>query len=174
MSALKASAAEDKDVLAVTKQTAEKYSLSSISDLSAHASGLVLGGPPEWKTRHEGVTGLKDVYGLTFKEFRALDAGGPLTLAALKNGQVDAGDMFSTDPAMEDLVALKDDKSLFAAQNVVPIVRNSSKTKKVESVLDKVSSNLTTSDLVEMNARLANKEDMGKVAQDWLKSKSIG
>ncbi len=77
------SAAEDKDGVVVTKDTATKYNLSSIADLGPVAKDLVLGGPPEWKTRETGVPGLKKIYGLTFKEFKPLDAGGPLTVQAL-------------------------------------------------------------------------------------------
>lgn len=161
--------AQDSDVLAVTKATAQKYSLTSISDLAPYASSLVLGGPPEWKTRKEGVQGLSDVYGLQFKTFKSLDVAGPLTLAALKNGQIDAGDMTSTDPAMKDLVALKDDKNLFAAQNIVPIINESKASSTVTKTLDAVSAALVTADLVTMNDRISNgKESIDTVAADWL------
>src|SRR5476649_1146612 len=115
------SAAEDKDAVVVTKETATKLSLKSIGDLQSHAKGLTLGGPPEWKTRLTGVPGLKKFYNLSFKTFRALDTGGPLSVQALKNGQVDAVDLFTTDPSIADngFVILDDPKSLFAAQNVV-------------------------------------------------------
>ena len=33
-----------------------------------------------------------------FQGFVALDAGGTLTMTALTNGQIQAGDLFSTDP----------------------------------------------------------------------------
>ena len=68
--------------------------------------------------------GLKKLYNLDFKSFRALDTGGPLTVQALKNGQVDAADLFTTDPsiAANSFVILDDPKHLFAAQNVVPLV----------------------------------------------------
>ena len=61
---LDSSKAEDKDSLNVTKATADKYSLKSIADLSSSASSLVIGGPPEFKTRRQGIVGLKDLYGL--------------------------------------------------------------------------------------------------------------
>ena len=72
ISMLTPSPAEDKDVVAVTKATADKYKLTTISDLAPVAGELVLGGPPEWKTRVQGVVGLRDVYGLNFKEFVSL------------------------------------------------------------------------------------------------------
>ena len=68
--------------------------------------------------------GCKSVYGLTFKEFKALDAGGPLTLNALTGDQIQAGNLFTTDPAIpaNDLVVLEDPKNLFAAQNILPLI----------------------------------------------------
>ncbi|QDG68557.1 MULTISPECIES: ABC transporter substrate-binding protein [unclassified Pseudarthrobacter] len=172
---LAASEAEDKDVLSVKKETADKYNLKSISDLQPVAKELVLGGPPEWKTRLNGVAGLKSVYNLEFKEFSALDAGGPLTLNALLSGQVQVADLFSTDPALaaNNLVALEDDKNLFLSENIVPVINEKKSTATVKEVLDKVSAALTTEDLIEMNGRVAKFEDIGEIAKDWLKSKNL-
>lgn len=172
---LTASKAQDKDVLAVKKETADKYNLKSISDLQPVAKDLVLGGPPEWKTRINGVAGLKSVYNLDFKEFSALDAGGPLTLNALLSGQVQVADLFSTDPALaaNNLVALEDNKNLFLSENIVPVINQKKSTDTVKSVLDKVSAALTTEDLIQMNGRTAKFEDIGQIAKDWLKSKNL-
>jgi osmoprotectant transport system substrate-binding protein len=172
---LTASKAQDKDVLAVKKETADQHNLKSISDLQPAAKELVLGGPPEWKTRINGVAGLKSVYGLEFKEFSALDAGGPLTLNALLSGQVQVADLFSTDPALatNNLVALEDDKNLFLSENIVPVINEKKSTATVKEVLDKVSAALTTEDLIEMNGRVAKFEDIGEIAKDWLKSKNL-
>ncbi|MEW1822264.1 ABC transporter substrate-binding protein [Arthrobacter sp. NPDC080031] len=172
---LTASKAQDKDVLAVKKETADKYNLKSISDLQPAAKDLVLGGPPEWKTRINGVAGLKSVYNLDFKEFSALDAGGPLTLNALLSGQVQVADLFSTDPAIaaNNLVALEDNKNLFLSENIVPVINQKKASDTVKTVLDKVSAALTTDDLIQMNGRTAKFEDMGQIAQDWLKAKNL-
>ncbi|MBB6406846.1 ABC transporter substrate-binding protein [Arthrobacter sp. AZCC_0090] len=172
---LTASKAQDKDVLAVKKETADKYNLKAISDLQPVAKDLVLGGPPEWKTRINGVAGLKSVYNLDFKDFSALDAGGPLTLNALLSGQVQVADLFSTDPAIaaNNLVALEDNKNLFLSENIVPLINQKKSTDTVKGVLDKVSAALTTEDLIQMNGRTAKFEDMGQIAQDWLKSKNL-
>src|SRR6185437_864830 len=47
--------AQDSDSVTVTAATAAKYHLKTIADLKPYASGMVLGGPPEWKTRSDGV-----------------------------------------------------------------------------------------------------------------------
>ena len=173
--ALEPSPAEDKDVLAVKQETAEKYSLETVEDLVQHADELTLGGPPEWKTRENGVAGLKTKYGLTFREFLALDAGGPLTLNALLSGQIQVADVFSTDPAMrsENLVALEDTKHLFLAENITPISNELKARDDVRSVLAGVSAALTTEDLIEMNQRVADLDDMSDIAQDWLQENSL-
>ncbi|MFC9556579.1 ABC transporter substrate-binding protein [Rhodococcus sp. NPDC056960] len=173
--ALEPSPAEDKDVLAVRQETADEYSLKTIEDLVPHAGDLTLGGPPEWKTRENGVAGLKDRYGLTFKEFLALDAGGPLTLNALLSGQIEVADVFSTDPAMrsENLVALEDTKHLFLAENITPIINENKARDDVRAVLADVSAALTTDDLIEMNKRVADLEDMSDIAREWLQDKGL-
>jgi len=175
ISMLTPSSAQNADTLAVTEATAEKYNLKSIEDLKPHAAELVLGGPPEWKTRKEGVVGLRDIYGLEFQSFKALDVGGPLTLAALMNNQIQAADMFSTDPAItaNKLVALKDTKNLFLAQNIVPIVAKAKANDDLVKVLDAISAALTTEDLIKMNGRLAAQESYDVVAGDWLKEKGL-
>ncbi|WP_062119703.1 ABC transporter substrate-binding protein [Aureimonas sp. AU40] len=170
VSMLTPSPAQDGDVLAVLRATADKYKLKTIADLKPHAGELVLGGPPEWKTRKEGVVGLKDVYGLEFKSFKALDVGGPLTVTALANGQVQVADLFSTDPAIaaNDFVALDDNQNLFPAQNIVPVIAAAKVDDTVTKTLDAVSAALTTKDLIEMNGRLASQESYDVVAGEWL------
>lgn len=175
LTALTASEAQDKDILAVTRQTAEQYDLVTISDLAPVAGELVLGGPPEWKTRVNGLVGLTEVYGLEFKEFLSLDAGGPLTMSALTSGQIQVADVFSTDPAVDtnDLVALEDDRFLFAAENVLPVIRTDKVTDEITSVLDGISAALTTEALIEMNGRAATGEALTDIAADWLTSAGL-
>lgn len=176
ISMLTPSPAEDKDVVAVTQATADKYKLKTISDLKPVAGELVLGGPPEWKTRTQGVVGLRDIYGLNFKDFVSLDAGGTLTMTALTNGQIQAGDLFSTDPGLHEnkLVALEDDKNLFAAENVVPLIKSAKQNDAIKKTLDAVSAKLTTEDLITMNAEAAKGTNLSDIAKKWLADAGIG
>ncbi|MFF4029963.1 glycine betaine ABC transporter substrate-binding protein [Streptomyces sviceus] len=175
ISALKQSTAEDKDVLAVTQKTATAHDLTTISDLAPVAGTMALGAPPEWKTRVNGVVGLKSVYGLSFKKFVSLDAGGPLTLAAITNNQVQVGDLTSTDPAIakNKLVTLKDDKNLFLAENILPVINKDKVTPTVTSTLNAVSAALTTEELMELNGKVAKLDDMSDVAKAWLTSAGL-
>src|SRR4051794_30154646 len=177
LTVLEKSDAEDKDSVVVTKQTADKYSLTSIADLQPVAKDLVLGGPPEWKTRPTGAPGLKKIYGVEFKTFKALDAGGPLTINALKNGQVQAADVFTTDPNIpaNGWVVLQDPKSLFAAQNVVPLINKGKASATVSGALNAVSAELTTPILAGLVKKVVlDKGDPATVAKEWLSSNSLG
>jgi len=176
LTALEPSEAEDKDAVVVTQETADEYGLTSIGDLAEVAGDLTLGGPSEWKTRPTGIPGLEKVYDLEFGDFRELDAGGPLTLRALVNGQIDAGNIFTTNPNIETegLVALEDPKSLFAAQNVVPLVRTDVLTDDIETTLNEVSAALTTDTLVQLNAEgELEKKDPEDVAQQFLADNNL-
>jgi osmoprotectant transport system substrate-binding protein len=175
--ALAQSPAEDKDGWAVTKETADKYGLAKISDLKGKAHELVVGGPPELKTRPAGLPGLKKVYGIEdFKEFKALDAGGPLTTSALNKGDIDVGRVFTTQGAIDEFgwVVLQETKPLEPAQNIVPIGRKDAMTDQVKQALDAISAKITTEELIKLNKLVdVDKQDPEKVANDWLTQQGL-
>src|SRR5450631_4156447 len=174
---LNKSAAQDKDAVVVTKGTATKLGLKSIADLQSYAKDLTLGGPRERKTQPTGVPGLKKFYNLDFKDFRPLDAGGPLSVQALKNGQVDAVNLFTTDPSIADngFVILDDPKNLFAAQNVVPLITKSKVTPAISSSLNAISAKLDTATLGELVKEVVvDKKDPAVVAKEFLTKNGLG
>jgi osmoprotectant transport system substrate-binding protein len=165
--------AQDSDSITVTAATAAKYHLKSIADLAPYASSMVLGAPPEFKTRSDGIAGLKATYGLTFKTFDPLDESGPITLAALTSGKVQAADVFTTTPQIisDKLVSLTDPKFNFAAQNVIPLVYKPDLTPTITSTLNAVSAKLTTAALLQLDVDvITNKQDYTTAAQNWLQS----
>lgn len=165
--ALEPSPAIDQNAFGVTEATAERYSLAKLSDLPAVAGELRLGGPPECPVRPFCAKGLEDRYGITFKEFKALDAGGPLTKAALRAGDIEVGLLFTSDA--KGFVVLEDDKQLQNADAVVPIVKADKVLEEARSVMNRVSAMLTSDDLSELNERVnVGKEDPDAVAADWL------
>jgi osmoprotectant transport system substrate-binding protein len=170
------SAAEDKDTLTVTEETASKYDLKTIEDLKPVAGQMSLAAGPEFDKRYQGIVGLEKVYGVKFKEFKALDAGGPLTKAALEKGDVQVANIFSTDSAIEteNLVVLEDTKNLFLAQNILPLVTKDKVNGTVEDALNKVSEALTTEDLTEYLAKVqVDKQDPATVAKEYLSDKKL-
>ena len=154
--ALTPSAAFDGNAYAVNKQTAAKYNLTKLSDLTPIASQLVFGAGPECPTYKYCLPGLMSVYGLHFKQTLTLDTDGPATRAAFKNGSIQVGLVFSSDADLNalGLVVLQDDKHMIAADNVVPVVRIAVATDELKSVLNKVDAGLTTADLVTMNGQV--------------------
>jgi osmoprotectant transport system substrate-binding protein len=170
------STAEDKDSITVTAATAAKYNLKSIADLAPVAGKLVLGGAPEFQTRPDGLAGLKSKYGVTFKTFKKTDAGGPVSVNALKNGQIDAADLFTTDPsiAANKFVVLEDPKNLYAAQNVVPLINSAKANPTVTATLNAVSAKLTTDNLVTLLVKVYAKQDPDAVAKAWVTENGLG
>ena len=177
LTVLNSAPAQDSDSVTVTAATAAKYHLKTIADLKPYASSMVLGGPPEWKTRSDGIPGLKANYGLTFKSFNPLDTSGPITLSALTSGKVQAADVFTTTPQIvtDKLVSLADPKFNFAAQNVIPLVYKPALTPTITSTLNAVSAKLTTAALLQLDIKvITDKENYTTAASDWLKSVGLG
>ena len=172
--------AQDTDGIVVNKQTADQYHLSKLSQLAAVSSNLIMGGPPECPKRQACLKGLQDVYGVHFKEFKALDVAGPITVRDLKSNAVQVANLFTTQSAIavNGFVLLAQDKAAIAgAENVVPIV-----SKKVadaygadfKAAADAVSAKLTTAGLLALNKRVeVDKEDAKTVAADWLKQNGL-
>ncbi|WP_405010789.1 ABC transporter substrate-binding protein [Kitasatospora sp. NBC_01539] len=164
-------AAEDKDSLTVTQESAAKLGLKSIADLNGKAADLVIGGPPEFKSRREAQ--FKDVYGLTFKEWKPT---GETTANALKDNAVQVGNVFTTDPRLVQLklVALDDPKNVFSVQNIVPLVNRAGIDATATAALNAVSAKLDTAGLTALMTRVSvDKEDPSAVAADWLKTNGL-
>ncbi|MFG1945015.1 ABC transporter substrate-binding protein [Nonomuraea sp. NPDC048826] len=167
---LDSSPAEDKDTLSVTKETAQ--TTATMEDLAKVSKDMVVGGPPEFKSRWEKP--FKDVYGIEFKEWKPT---GPTTADAIKDGSIQVGNVFSTDPKMtaNDLVPLEDTKNIFPAQNVTPLVNKAAVDDTVRTTLNGISAKLTTDSLLEMMQKIAvNKDEPATVAKEWLTSNGLG
>jgi osmoprotectant transport system substrate-binding protein len=97
-----ASAAQDQNAFAVTDTFSTKYNVKTLSELAASCSGAatVLGGPPECPQRPKCQLGLVQTYNFQAGTFKSLDAGGPLTQTALKQGTISVGLMLSSSGAL--------------------------------------------------------------------------
>lgn len=170
------SAAADTDTVAVTAETAEKWNLKTIADLAPHSAQVKFGGPSEFLNRTEGLPGLKANYGLDIapSNFVAIsDGGGPATIRALVDGTVTAANIFSTSPAIaqNNLVVLEDPKNNFPAANVVPLVSSQKMSDEIKRVLDAVSAELSTEDLIELNTAVSGNAgiDPDEAARNWVR-----
>ena len=157
------------------KELADKDGLTKMSDLTKLNGTLVLGAGSECEIRKFCLKGLQDVYGLKFKEVKKLDSGGPKTLAALADGSVDLGLVFSSDGAVaaQNLVILQDDKQLQTTDNITALVRPNVPDE-ARQVIDKVDQALTTEKLQELNKKYSvDKEDAVDLADGFLKDAGI-
>jgi osmoprotectant transport system substrate-binding protein len=173
VSALDASPAEDQNGFAVTRETASRFGLRTLSDLPPVADQLTFGGPPECQRRPSCMPGLESTYGIEFgEELFTLDAGGDRTVAALAQGTVDVALLFTSDAAVElnAFVLLRDDRSLQPAENVTPIVRQDALERfpGLAAAVNAVSALLTTDDLRSMNAEVALGGEPRTIARAWL------
>ncbi|RPE43337.1 osmoprotectant transport system substrate-binding protein [Streptomyces sp. Ag109_O5-1] len=162
--------AADSDCFVVTRATAQKYGLTSLADLAAQNGKLVIGAAPEVKKRRVGAIGLQEVYGVQFKEFKSLDSDGPLVKGALKKGDVDVANLFTTDTdiAANGWVVLADPKNLIPSQHIVPLIADRKADDTVRKALAKLGNVLTTEQLTQLNSQVDNdKKDPEDVANAY-------
>jgi osmoprotectant transport system substrate-binding protein len=175
--ALTPATAADSDTITVTSAFAKTNDLKTIGDLSK-LSSFTLGASQQFQTRPDGIKGLESIYGLNNIKFLAInDGGGATTLADLLNNTVQAADIYSTTPTILEnhLVSLQDPKSLFASQEVVPIVTKKLATAKLRGILNAVDAKLTTSGLLALNEEVTGsaKTDPAVAATNWLKKEGL-
>ena len=172
--ALDQSPATDQDSYVVTSTFAAEHSVTSIGDL-AGAGPLVLGGNSELETRPYGPMGLAQTYGVSVNFTPIEDSGGPLTIKALKDGDIQLANIYSSDPALAEgtLTVLEDPDGLFLASHVVPLA-SSRVGEDAAAVINRVSGALTSADLVEMNrASTKDQKSASQIAREWLASKGL-
>ena len=150
--------AQNQNAFVVTRETADRLSLHTVSDLGRLSRGAVLGGPAECPERPYCLLGLREVYGVRVRRFVALD-GQAQTLEALTQGVVDVAVMFTTDGALgnSQLVALDDDRALQPVENVAPVVSSRALARygtRLVDALDTVDARLTTGILRVLNWRV--------------------
>jgi osmoprotectant transport system substrate-binding protein len=165
--------AQDRNAIVVTAETADEFGIAAISDLAGPAAELSFGGPPECPERPSCLIGLTDA-GITFAEFLPLDAGGPLTKAALEGGEIEVALLFSTDAAIaiNGWVLLEDDIGLNPADNIVPVVRQEIVDAFGDDfidLIDGVSAKIDTTGLTELNRQQSQDgDDPAQIAGRWL------
>ena len=161
----------DSDALATLPSYASAHNLSSIADLKPLGKSVILGGPPEFATRYEGLVGLKQVYGVvpTFKPI-AIE----LSYKALEGGQVNTQVVFTTDGQLLSgkFKLLADPKHVFGFQNVAPVVKKSvlvAEGPAFEQTLNSVSELLTLHAIQQLNAAVSiDKQSAATVAHQFL------
>ncbi len=162
-------------ILSVTAETAEELGVSTVSELVPYADDMIMGCDNEFLGRTDGLPGLKETYGISFKQELPMDQG--LTYAALRDGQIDVNVSFSTDGriAKFNLVNLKDDKNFFPPYYVVPILKQdfaNANTAVVEA-LRLLKGKFTDEDMQQYNLMVDEGDDPRDVATQALKDKGL-
>jgi osmoprotectant transport system substrate-binding protein len=168
--------ASDQDSWTVTQAFAEKYNLTDIASLTNVTEPINVGGNSELQTRPYGPDALQEKYGIATAGFTAVqDSGGPLTVKALVDNQIQLANIYTADPNIKtnNLVALEDPDGLFLPANVVPVV-----SEKVDEdaadILNAVNAELTLDDLVSLNAESVNDQrSPADIATDWLTANDL-
>ena len=169
------SPATDQDSYNVTKEFSEQNGVTSLADLSKVTTPLTVGGNSELATRPYGPEGLKSIYGVDVAFTPIEDSGGPLTIKALEDGDVQLVNIFSASPAIatSDLVTLEDPEGMFLASHVVPVVSEKVDDEAAE-IINTVSAALTAEELVALNAKsVDDQESAEQIASDWLAEQSL-
>jgi osmoprotectant transport system substrate-binding protein len=163
--------------LAMTRETAEQYGITTISDMVPHASELVMIGPPEFQEREDGLPGLKKVYGnFTLKEYKGFETG--LRYPTLISGEADVVVAFSTDGEISefDLLVLEDDKAIYPPYQVAPLVRQDTLDAHpgIAEVLNTLAPYLTNKTMQRLNYEVSgNKKEPAEVAKTFLVAEGL-
>jgi len=167
----------DSNALAVKPSFARRHGIRTIADLARVPGGVTIGAPPEFRTRFEGLRGLRQVYGL--REVQAIPVQIDRRYAQLDAGRFDAALVFTTDGQLDagDYVVLRDPKGLFSLQHVAPVMSRKLRDSAPHAaqVIDAVSARLTTTAMREMNAAVDLRgEEPAAVAARFLREQGLG
>ncbi len=170
--------AQDANAFAVTEEFARKNNLTSLSDLGKLGSPIKLAAAEDCSQRTDCEIGLEKTYGIDISKVEPLGFGTQGTKDALAKGEVQLGQVGTSDATLEDLglVLLEDDKELQNAENLVPMVNSDflKANRDVATVLNEMSAGLSTDDLATMIGKVdGNRELPEDVARAYLQDKGL-
>lgn len=162
--------------LTLRKAHAEQLGVETFSDLIKYAPDLVMASEPEFLERDDGYKGIQKLYGINFKDVKAMDAG--LMYSALKDSKADVAPAYATDGRIIsfDLKVLKDDKNFFPPYYAAPIIRNDTLAKHPElaDALNSLAGKLDDTTMQQLNAQVdLDKKASKDVANEWLKAQGL-
>jgi osmoprotectant transport system substrate-binding protein len=167
----------DSNALAVRPAFARRHGLRTIADLRRLKGTVMIGALPEFRTRFEGLDGLREVYGLRNLRVSSLMSDG--RYAALERGDVDVASVFTTEGQLagDDYVVLADPRGLFASGHVAPILSDRTLAvhgSRLQAAIDAVSKMLTTGAMREMNAAVdLHHRRPAAVAREFLQANKL-
>ena len=157
--------------IAVTRQSATRYHLRTLSDLARESSHLTAGFTADFIGRSDGLVGLERVYGIHPRAVRPLAPA--VKYQALASGAVDVIDGYSTDGLLSkyDLVTLVDDRHFFPPYEAAALVsgRLEQQSPAAIAALTLLSGRIDEQTMRRLNRRVeVDGEDVSRVAADEL------
>ncbi|MGO1456885.1 ABC transporter substrate-binding protein, partial [Corynebacterium casei] len=175
LNVLEQSPATDQDSYVITQEFAEEWGIENVEDLSKVTEPMTLGANSEAEDRPNGPKGLEETYGVEVGFAPIEDSGGPLTVKALRDGDVQLAIIYTADPSIEsnNLVSLEDTKGLFLSSNVVPLASDKVDEQATE-IINEISAAMSPEDLVSLNNRSVTEQlPAADIAQDWLEERGL-
>ncbi|MFP7365429.1 ABC transporter substrate-binding protein [Corynebacterium callunae] len=172
---LEQSEATDQDAYVVTRAFADQYGLKTIEDLAKVDVPLTLGGNSEGENRPNGPKGLASAYGIEVGFTPIEDSGGPLTVKALTDNEIQLAIIYTADPTISDndLVVLEDTKGLFLASHVVPVA-SADMDPGAQDIINKISTEMSPEELIALNAQSVNDQaNAADIAAGWLEENPV-
>ena len=171
---LEYSAANDGQGLAIRTEAAEKYGISTISDLQQHAGELRFASQGEFDERSDGIPALEAVYG-PFEWKSSNIYSNALKYQVLENDEADVAPVYTTEGRLveEQITLLEDDKHVWPPYNLAPVVRNDvlEEHPDIADILNKISAEFTTENITGLNAKVEiDKEEYADVAREFYES----
>jgi osmoprotectant transport system substrate-binding protein len=158
MTLLDITPAQDSDVLVTKPAFARAHRLRTLGDLRRLGAKVRLGAAPEFRTRFNGLVGLRRLYGVDRLRVTPLAIGE--LYPALDGGRVQLAAVFTTDGQLRQggYTLLADPKNIFGFQNVTFVVRRTILDREgpeFAETINAVSAKLSTQALRVMNAAVA-------------------
>jgi osmoprotectant transport system substrate-binding protein len=166
----------DTYALAIRKEDADKYGISTTSQLAKHSDKFIFGSAQEFLNRPDGFPAIKETYKMNFKDVKAF--GAQLDYQAISQKQVDAIIVFTTDGRIPDshLKVLEDDKHLFLPYDAAPIVKDEvlKAHPELKAALNKLAGKISNEQMQLLNSKVDVKHEKAeKVAKDFLTEQSL-
>ncbi len=165
----------DRNGIAIRRETAQQYGISTMSELQANADKLKLCSQGEFEQREDGLPGLAKVYGeFNFAAINLYDSG--LKYQILESGEADVCPAYSTDAQLvnaDKFAYLEDDKQFWPPYYMAPVVRNDALNEhpEIAEILNKVSAKLDTETMISLNAKVdIDKQEYDEVAKEFYDS----
>ncbi len=166
----------DTYAVAIRNEDAEKYGISTTSQLAEQSDKFVFGSAQEFLNRPDGYPAIEETYKMNFKAVESF--GAQLDYQALSQKQVDSIIVYTTDGRIpeNDIKVLEDDKNLFLPYDAVPLVKDEvlEKYPELKSVLNNLAGKISNDQMQQLNYEVdIEKAKAEEVAKQFLTEQGL-